>query len=179
MHAFQAETEQKENLGNALTEARKALDESRQDRGALRYEVDAKNRRSEALATELHLTETTLSERQAEVVLLKQHERDYLLRIAGLEARPTILNHAAVSSRVLRIQCMSAVSSICTELWQLLLGWSHCKQKGGLLLAAYKQLAEEYHSWHRHVNCAVGQLVQESNAKLQQDEKQEGMLRWQ
>lgn len=85
MCTFQAETEQKENLGNALAEARKALDESRQERGALRYEVDAKNRRSEALATELHLTETTLSEKQAEVVLLKQHERDYLLRIAGLE----------------------------------------------------------------------------------------------
>ena len=61
------------------------MDESRQERGALRYEVDAKNRRSEALATELHLTETTLSEKQAEVVLLKGHERDYLLRIAGLE----------------------------------------------------------------------------------------------
>ena len=68
-----------------MAEARKALDESRQERGALRYEVDAKNRRSEALATELHLTETTLSEKQAEVVLLKGHERDYLLRIAGLE----------------------------------------------------------------------------------------------
>ena len=82
---LQAETEQKENLGNALTEVRKALDESRQDRGALRYELDAKNRRSEALATELHLTETALTERQAEIALLKGHERDYLQRIATLE----------------------------------------------------------------------------------------------
>ena len=85
VHAVQAETEQKENLGNALGEVRKALDESRQDRGALRYELDAKNRRSEALATELHLTETTLTEKQAEIALLKGHERDYLQRIAALE----------------------------------------------------------------------------------------------
>lgn len=68
-----------------MAESRKALDDSRQERGALRYELDAKNRRSEALAVELHLTESTLVEKQAEVVLLKQHERDYLLRIAGLE----------------------------------------------------------------------------------------------
>jgi len=51
----------------------------------LRYEVDAKNRKAEALATELHLTETSLSERQAEVALLKGHERDYLQKIATLE----------------------------------------------------------------------------------------------
>jgi len=47
--------------------------------------VDAKNRKAEALATELHLTETSLSERQAEVALLKGHERDYLQKIATLE----------------------------------------------------------------------------------------------
>ncbi len=51
----------------------------------MRYEVDAKNRKAEALATELHLTETSLSERQAEVALLKGHERDYLQKIATLE----------------------------------------------------------------------------------------------
>lgn len=82
---LQAETEQKENFAAALTASRKALDESRQERGSLRYEVDAKNRKAEALATELHLTETSLSERQAEVALLKGHERDYLLKIATLE----------------------------------------------------------------------------------------------
>ena len=82
---FQAETEQKENFAAALAANRKALDESRQDRGSLRYEVDAKNRKAEALATELHLTETSLSERQAEVALLKGHERDYLQKIATLE----------------------------------------------------------------------------------------------
>ncbi len=81
----QAETEQKENFAAALAANRKALDESRQDRGSLRYEVDAKNRKAEALATELHLTETSLSERQAEVALLKGHERDYLQKIAMLE----------------------------------------------------------------------------------------------
>ena len=53
----------------------------------MRYEVDAKNRKAEALATELHLTETSLSERQAEVALLKGHERDYLQKIATLEVR--------------------------------------------------------------------------------------------
>ncbi len=47
--------------------------------------MDAKNRKAEALATELHLTETSLSERQAEVALLKGHERDYLQKIATLE----------------------------------------------------------------------------------------------
>lgn len=47
--------------------------------------MDAKNRKAEALATELHLTETSLSERQAEVALLKGHERDYLQKIASLE----------------------------------------------------------------------------------------------
>ena len=82
---LQAETEQKENFAAALAANRKALDESRQDRGSLRYEVDAKNRKAEALATELHLTETSLSERQAEVALLKGHERDYLQKIATLE----------------------------------------------------------------------------------------------
>lgn len=82
---LQAETEQKENFAAALAANRKALDESRQDRGSLRYEVDAKNRKAEALATELHLTETSLSERQAEVALLKGHERDYLQKIAMLE----------------------------------------------------------------------------------------------
>ena len=51
----------------------------------MRYEVDAKNRKAEALATELHLTEISLSERQAEVALLKGHERDYLQKIATLE----------------------------------------------------------------------------------------------
>ena len=85
---LQAETEQKENFAAALTASRKALDESRQERGSLRYEVDAKNRKAEALATELHLTETSLSERQAEVALLKGHERDYLLKIATLEVIP-------------------------------------------------------------------------------------------
>ena len=49
--------------------------------------MDAKNRKAEALATELHLTETSLSERQAEVALLKGHERDYLQKIATLEVR--------------------------------------------------------------------------------------------
>ena len=82
---LQAETEQKEIFAAALAANRKALDESRQDRGTLRYEVDAKNRKAEALATELHLTETSLSERQAEVALLKGHERDYLQKIATLE----------------------------------------------------------------------------------------------
>ena len=69
----------------ALVANRKALDESRQERGSLRYEVDAKSRKAEALATELHLTETSLGERQAEVALLKGHERDYLQKIAALE----------------------------------------------------------------------------------------------
>lgn len=86
---LQAETEQKENFAAALAANRKALDESRQDRGSLRYEMDAKNRKAEALATELHLTETSLSERQAEVALLKGHERDYLQKIALLEVHVT------------------------------------------------------------------------------------------
>lgn len=84
---LQAETEQKENFAAALAANRKALDESRQDRGSLKYEVDAKNCKAEALATELHLTETSLSERQAEVALLKGHERDYLQKIATLEVK--------------------------------------------------------------------------------------------
>ena len=81
----QAETEQKDNFSVALVANCKALDESRQERGSLRYEVDAKSRKAEALATELHLTETSLGERQAEVALLKGHERDYLQKIATLE----------------------------------------------------------------------------------------------
>ena len=88
---LQAETEQKENFAAALAANRKALDESRQERGSLRYEVDAKNRKAEALATELHLTETSLSERQAEVALLKGHERDYLQKIATLEVSVNLL----------------------------------------------------------------------------------------
>lgn len=88
---LQAETEQKDNFAAALAANRKALDESRQERGSLRYEVDAKNRKAEALATELHLTETSLSERQAEVALLKGHERDYLLKIATLEVSVDLL----------------------------------------------------------------------------------------
>ena len=88
LYLLKAETEQKDNFAAALAANRKALDESRQERGSLRYEVDAKNRKAEALATELHLTETSLSERQAEVALLKGHERDYLLKIATLEVKP-------------------------------------------------------------------------------------------
>ncbi|KAL0031101.1 hypothetical protein WJX77_003837 [Trebouxia sp. C0004] len=98
---LQAETEQKENFAAALAANRKALDESRQERGSLRYEVDAKNRKGEALATELHLTETSLSERQAEVALLKGHERDYLQKIATLEEKYVKLQRDAEADVVL------------------------------------------------------------------------------